>query len=63
MKNYDKPRTNITISGDGTTLTNEQYAKIRRVAAMLESNDFDVVIQNIISESMLLCYYAKPHKI
>jgi len=54
MKNYDKPRIKITISGDGTIFTNDQYAKTRRVAAMLEANDFDVVIQNIVSESMLL---------
>ena len=53
MKNYDKPRPRITIECD-MTLTNEQYSKVRRVVNMLESNDFDVVVGNIVSESMLL---------
>jgi hypothetical protein len=50
MKTYAKARPRVTITCD-TPLSNHEYSKIRRVAAMLEANDMDVVLKKIVVES------------
>jgi len=51
MKTFKK---RITISAKGEVLTNLEYSKIKRVVEMLNFNDMDVILKDVVSESMLL---------